>query len=54
MTQSKPKKVILENDPLYKEKKWSNRFAFLYGKKIVGVRYLTKKKQKQAVGILLQ
>ena len=43
MTQSKPKKVILENDPLYKEKKaWSNRFAFLYGKKIVGVRYLTK------------
>ena len=42
MTQSKPKKVILENDPLYKEKKeWSNRFAFLYGKKIVGVRYLT-------------
>ena len=43
MTQSKPKKVILENDPLYKEKKeWSNRFAFLYGKKIVGVRYLTE------------
>ena len=42
MTQSKPKKVILENDPLYKEKKeWSNRFAFLHGKTIVGVRYLT-------------
>ena len=52
MTQSKKttfddiknrQKVILENDPLYKEKKeWSNRFAFLYGKKIVGVRYLTE------------
>ena len=43
MTQSKPKKVILENEQLYKEKKeWSNRFAFLYGKKIVGVRYLTQ------------
>ena len=43
MTQSKPKKVILENDPLYKEKqKWSNRFKNLLGKRIVGVRYLTK------------
>jgi len=43
MTQSKPKKVILENDPLYKEKKeWSNRFRNLLGKRIVGVRYLTQ------------
>ena len=43
MTQSKRKKVILENDPLYKEKKeWSNRFRNLLGKRIVGVRYLTK------------
>ena len=43
MTQSKAKKVILENDPLYKEKKeWSNRFRNLLGKRIVGVRYLTK------------
>ena len=43
MTQSKRKKVILENDPLYKEKKqWSNRFRNLLGKKIVGVRYLTQ------------
>ena len=25
-----------------KKKEWSNRFAFLYGKKIVGVRYLTQ------------
>ena len=42
MTRTKTK-IILENDPLYKEKKeWSNRFAFLYGKKIVGVRYLTQ------------
>jgi len=43
MTQSKAKKVILENDPLYKEKKkWSNRFRNLLGKRIVGVRYLTQ------------
>jgi len=43
MTQSKRKKVILENDPLYKEKKeWSNRFRNLLGKRIVGVRYLTQ------------
>ena len=43
MTQSKPKKVNLENDPFYKEKKeWSNRFRNLLGKRIVGVRYLTQ------------
>ena len=43
MTQSKPKKVILENDPLYKEKAdWAQRFKNLIGKRIVGVRYLTK------------
>ena len=43
MTQSKRKKVILENDPLYKEKaKWAKQFNYLVGLKIVGVRYLTK------------
>ena len=43
MTQSKPKKVILENDPLYKEKaKWAKQFNHLVGLKIDGVRYLTK------------
>ena len=43
MTQSKPKKVILENDPLYKEKaKWAKEFNHLVGLKIVGIRYLTK------------
>mgnify|MGYP003115791838 CR=1 FL=1 len=43
MTQSKPKKVILENDPLYKEKaKWAKRFNSLVGLRIMGVRYLTK------------
>ena len=43
MTQSKAKKVILENDPLYKEKaKWAKQFNHLVGLKIVGVRYLTK------------
>ena len=43
MTQSKRKKVILENDPLYKEKAdWAQRFKNLIGKRIVGVRYLTK------------
>ena len=43
MTQSKAKKVILENDPLYKEKaKWAEKFNHLVGLKIVGVRYLTK------------
>ena len=43
MTQSKPKKVILENDPDFKLKKdWANRFDHLIGLKIVGVRYLTK------------
>ena len=42
MTQSKPKKVILENDPDFKLKKdWANRFDHLIGLKIVGVRYLT-------------
>ena len=40
---SKTKTVILENDPLYKEKKeWANKFRYLLGKRIVGVRYLTK------------
>ena len=40
---SKRKTVILENDPLYKEKKeWANKFRYLLGKRIVGVRYLTK------------
>ena len=35
MTQSKPKKVILENDPLYKEKyDWAQRFKNLIGKNI--------------------
>ena len=43
MTQSKAKKVILENDPLYKEKaKWAKRFNSLVGLRIMGVRYLTK------------
>ena len=43
MTQSKTKKVILENDPLYKEKaKWAKRFNSLVGLRIMGVRYLTK------------
>ena len=43
MTQSKPKKVILENDPLYKEKsRWAKEFNHLVGLKIVGIRYLTK------------
>ena len=43
MTQSKAKKVILENDPLYKEKaKWAKQFNHLVGLKIVGVRYLTQ------------
>ena len=43
MTQSKRKTVILENDPLYKEKaKWAKEFNHLVGLKIVGVRYLTK------------
>ena len=43
MTQSKRKTVILENDPLYKEKaKWAKQFNHLVGLKIVGVRYLTK------------
>ena len=43
MTQSKRKKVILENDPLYKEKAHrAQRFKNLIGKRIVGVRYLTK------------
>ena len=40
---SKRKTVILENDPHYKEKKeWANKFRHLLGKRIVGVRYLTK------------
>ena len=40
---SKTKTVILENDPLYKEKaKWAKQFNHLVGLKIVGVRYLTK------------
>ena len=43
MTQSKPKKVILENDPDFKLKKdLANRFNHLIGLKIVGVRYLTE------------
>ena len=43
MTQSKRKKVILENDPLYKEKaKWAKRFNSLVGLRIMDVRYLTK------------
>ena len=43
MTQSKAKKVILENDPLYKEKaKWAKQFNHLVGLRIVGVRYLTQ------------
>jgi len=43
MTQSKAKKVILENDPLYKEKaKWAKEFNHLVGLRIVGVRYLTQ------------
>ena len=43
MTQSKRKKVILENDPLYKEKaKWAKQFNHLVGLRIMGVRYLTK------------
>ena len=43
MTQSKRKTVILENDPLYKEKaRWAKEFNHLVGLKIVGVRYLTK------------
>jgi len=43
MTQSKSKKVILENDPLYKEKaKWAKRFNSLVGLRIMGVRYLTQ------------
>ena len=42
MTQSKRKKVILENDPLYKEKyDWAQRYKNLIGKRIVRVRYLT-------------
>ena len=42
MTQSKAKKVILENDPSYKWKKdWANKFSHLIGLKNVGVRYLT-------------
>ena len=40
---TKSKTVILQNDPLYKEKKeWSNKFRNLLGKRIVGVRYLTQ------------
>ena len=43
MTQSKRKKVILENDPLYKEKaKWAKKFNHLVGLRIMGVRYLTQ------------
>ncbi len=43
MTQSKPKKVILENDPMYDEKtSWARNFIPLIGLKIVGVRYLTQ------------
>ena len=43
MTKSKRQTVILENDPLYKEKaKWAKEFNHLVGLKIVGVRYLTK------------
>ena len=43
MKQSKPKKVILENDPLYKEKaKWAKQFNHLVGLRIMGIRYLTK------------
>jgi len=43
MTQSKTKKVILQDDPLYKEKMdWCKRFNPLIGLSIVGVRYLTK------------
>ena len=43
MTQSKAKKVILENDPLYKEKaKWAKQFNHLVGLRIMGVRYLTQ------------
>ena len=43
MTQSKAKKVILENDPLYKEKsEWSKRFNHLIGLKIKSIRYMTK------------
>ena len=43
MTKSKRQTVILENDPLYKEKAdWAQRFKNLIGKRIVGVRYLTK------------
>ena len=43
MTQSKAKKVILENDPNFKLKNdWAQRFKNLIGKRIVGVRYLTK------------
>ena len=43
MTQSKAKKVILENDPNFKLKNdWAQRFKNLIGKRIVGVRYLTE------------
>ena len=43
MPKSKRQTVILENDPLYKEKaKWAKEFNHLVGLKIVGVRYLTK------------
>ena len=49
MTQSKPKKVILENDPLYKEiADWEQRFKNLIGKRIVGVRYLTKEETDES------
>ena len=43
MTQSKRKTIILENDPLYKEKaKWAKEFNHLVGLRIMGVRYLTQ------------
>jgi len=43
MKQSKTKTIVLENDPLYKEKAdWAKRFNPLVGLTIKSIRYMTK------------
>jgi len=43
MTQSKTKTIILENDPLHKEKaKWAKKYKSLVGLYIRSIRYMTK------------
>ena len=43
MTQAKTKTIILENDPLHKEKaKWAKKYKSLVGLYIKSIRYMTK------------